>query len=440
MTINTHNYPNGFRLIHEKVTNHSASSLNVFCDVGSIYEPNNLKGASHFIEHMCFKGTKKVPVPKDIFLTYDKVGAYLNAYTEKRYTCYTVKCDSDYLENIIEMVADMMLNSTFNKTEFKKEEHVVIEENIKSEDTPVNLMYDQLTEMIYKGSSFENNVDMLSYHGTKFDYEDVLEFYKLFYKPSRMVFSIATSCSFNEIKRYLETTDFVKQTSNAIEIPPEFMIKPCIKPQEEMRVKIKEMKGYRTSHIGISFRVETTDKYIINLFTSVMSGPMSSRLFNLLREKNGLTYTSYVTTNYHKEYGDITFYAETEKNKVLKNGHKMGVLPLLIGEFNHLLSVGVTKKEVETAKKYKNGVLKIASEDIDNLTAHNGENYLIHPNEGIVSFKHLYDKHYKDITTNEINAVIKKYIRPSLMSVSIVGPKITSENNIRDLLGKLKSK
>lgn len=437
MTIKTHIFPNGFRLIHETVINNSVSSINVFCDVGSIYEPKNLKGASHFIEHMCFKGTKRVPVPKDIFLTYDKVGAYLNAYTEKRYTCYTVKCDSEYIENIIEMIADMMLNSVFNKTEFNKEEQVVTEENIKNEDTPVSLMYDQLTEMVYKGSSFENVVDKLGYHDTKFDYEEVVKFYKLFYKPHRMVFSITTSCSFNDIKRYLSTTDYVKQMSNTTEIPQEYMIIPCIEYQEDMRVQITEMKGYRTSHIGIAFRVESTDKYIINLFTSIMSGPMSSRLFNLLREKNGLTYTSSVSTNYHKLYGDMIFYAETDKNKVLKNGSKPGVLPLLMGELNHLLKNGVTKKEVETAKMYTNGVLKIDSEDIDNLTGHNGESYLIHPNEDIVPFKNLYEKLYKNITVDDVNRMIKKYIRPSLMSVSIVGPKITSENNIRNVLRKL---
>lgn len=97
MTITTHSFQNGFKLVHEKINNNLSSSINVFCDVGSIYEPESLKGASHFIEHMCFKGTKKVPKAKDIYLTYDKIGAYLNAYTEKRYTCYTVKCDSDYL-------------------------------------------------------------------------------------------------------------------------------------------------------------------------------------------------------------------------------------------------------------------------------------------------------------------------------------------------------
>ena len=66
------------------------------------------------------------------------------------------------------MISDMLLNSTFNKKEFKKEEHVVIEENVKSEDLPSNIMFDNLTEMIYKGSSFENNVDKLEYHKRKF--------------------------------------------------------------------------------------------------------------------------------------------------------------------------------------------------------------------------------------------------------------------------------
>jgi len=439
MTITTYIYPNGFKLIHEKVTNLSASSINVFCDVGSIYEPSNLRGASHFVEHMCFKGTKRVPNPKDIFLTYDKIGAFLNAYTEKRYTCYTVKCDSDYIENVVVMMSDMMLNSTFNKSEFKKEEHVVIEENVKSEDVPSNLMHDELTEMIYKGSSFEHNVDKLKYHDNKFDYDEIVKYYTLFYKPSRMVLSITTSCSFNDIKRFLKITDFVKQPGSTQEIPPEYMITPCIKPQDDIRIKIIDMKGYRTSHLGISFRVESSDKYVINLFTTIMSGPMSSRLFSLLREENGLTYTSSVYTNYHKVYGDITIYAETEKSKVLQNGKKPGVLPLIISELKHLLKNGVTKKEVEMAKQYRKGALKIASEDIDNLTGHNGENYLIHPTEEVVPFKYLYEKHYNNITASDINKMIQKYIRPSLMSAALVGPKMINETNLHKMLNDIKA-
>jgi predicted Zn-dependent peptidase len=166
---------------------------------------------------------------------------------------------------------------------------------------------------------------------------------------------------------------------------------------------------------------------------------MSSRLFNLLREENGLTYTSSVSTNYYKNYGDITIYAETDKTKVLKNKSKPGVLPLLISELKHLLKNGVTENEVKTAKLYTNGALKIASEDIDNLTSHNGESLLMHPSEDIVQFKQIYDQLYKNITTSDINKIIQKYIRPSLMSVSIVGPRITSEKNLRDILDKIKS-
>lgn len=438
MTIQTNIFPNGFKLVHEKVSNHLSSSINVFCDVGSIYEPDNLKGASHFIEHMCFKGTKKVPNSKDIYLTYDKIGAYLNAYTEKRYTCYTVKCDSEYLESIIEMLSDMLLNSIFDKREFVKEEHVVIEENVKSEDSSYDIMFNNLTEMIYKGSSFEKNVDMLDYHKTKYVYKDILDFYKLFYNPSRMVLSITTSYSFKEICDFLKTTDFIKKKAITHEIPSKYMIKPCVNYQEISKIRIIDLKNNKTLHLGISFRIESVDKYCLNLLQTILSGPMSSRLFSLLREDNGLTYTSAVYTNYHKIYGDITIYAETEKNKMLKNGSKPGVLPLLINEIKNLVEQGVTKEELDTAKQYMKGSLKISLEDIDNITSHNGEQALIYPNDEIIPYKNLYEKCYKNITIKNINDVIKKYMRKNLMSIAIVGPRVINEKKLLDMVQSMK--
>ena len=434
MTIQSHIFPNGFKLVHEKVLNHLSSSINVFCDVGSIYEPDNLKGASHFIEHMCFKGTKKVPNSKDIYLTYDKIGAYLNAYTEKRYTCYTVKCDSEYLESIIEMLSDMLLNSIFDKREFIKEEQVVIEENVKSEDSSYDILMNNLTGMIYKGSSFEKNVDMLEYHKTKYVYEDIVEFYKLFYTPSRMVLSITSSCSFKELCDFLKTTDFIKKNAIMHEIPSKYMIIPCVEQQEKPRIRIIDLKSYKTVHLGISFRIETIDRYCLNLLQTILSGPMSSRLFSLLREDNGLTYTSTVYTNYHKIYGDITIYAETEKNKLLKNKSKPGVLPLLIKELKKLVEQGVSKEELDTAKQYMKGSLKIALEDIDNITSHNGKQLLIYPNDEIILYKDLYEKCYKNITVKNVNDVIKKYIRKNLMSIVIVGPRVINEKTVLDMV------
>ena len=112
MSIETFVYPNGFRLVYEKSLNKlPICAIQVFCDVGSAYESENIRGVSHFIEHMCFKGTKQMPKTKDILIHYDKIGADFNAYTEKRYTCYTLKCHNDNIKNSIVILSDMLLNS-----------------------------------------------------------------------------------------------------------------------------------------------------------------------------------------------------------------------------------------------------------------------------------------------------------------------------------------
>ena len=102
MDIITHTFENGFRVVWEKSYNLiPLTSIYVFCDVGSIHEPSDLKGAAHFIEHMCFKGTRKIPLAKDIFNKYDEIGAYFNATTENQYTEYHVRTQDQYTEHCI---------------------------------------------------------------------------------------------------------------------------------------------------------------------------------------------------------------------------------------------------------------------------------------------------------------------------------------------------
>ena len=231
MTIQTFTYPNGFRIVYEKTKNESPiSSIHAFCELGSVYETDGIRGVSHFIEHMCFKGTKKIPKPKDIFIEYDKIGAYFNAYTEKEYTCYTIKCDNDYIENSIVIMSDMLLNSTFNKKEYGKEEKVVIEENARDHDDPEDLLCENMDKLIYKGSSYANSVDTIAYHKKRMDYEKVLEIYKLFYVPNRMVLSIVSSLSFEYIKKIIYKTFFI-QKIECLPIPVEYQIKPFVLPQ-----------------------------------------------------------------------------------------------------------------------------------------------------------------------------------------------------------------
>ena len=103
MSIKTFEFDNGFRIIYEKPTlNTQISSIILFCGFGSAHEPDNMHGVAHFIEHMMFKGTKSNPIATKLTLEFDKIGAYINAFTVKSYTGYTITCNNSHVEQVMQ--------------------------------------------------------------------------------------------------------------------------------------------------------------------------------------------------------------------------------------------------------------------------------------------------------------------------------------------------
>jgi predicted Zn-dependent peptidase len=168
------------------------------------------------IEHMCFQGTSHKINSKDVFLEYDKIGAYLNAFTEKEYTAFKVNCDILYLEKCIDVLSDIMIHSKFDKTKFYKEQKVVVEENLIRENDANHNLTERMDEILYKGNSFSYPIDTLRYHPTKniLKYELLEEWYQSFYVPSNMIFSIVSPYSFSKIISILEKTEFTKNNKN----------------------------------------------------------------------------------------------------------------------------------------------------------------------------------------------------------------------------------
>jgi len=431
MSINTYTYPNGLRIIYEKTENIAPiTSIYAFCDLGSVYEMDEYRGVSHFIEHMCFKGTKKLPVSTDISVKYDKIGAQLNAFTDKRYTCYTVKCENEYVENCIEILSDMLTNSIFNKTEYKKEEKVVIEENSRDIDDPKDILFEEMDKLIYNGSSYENPIDTISYHKSHFEYKKVMEVYHSFYVPDRMVLSIVSNLSYSTIKKYINTTYFATKHRGK-GIPVKFHIQPNIYKQTETKYTLTKKVGIKTVHLAIGFKIDRKDKYPLELLKNLLSGPMSSRLFTILREENGVTYTSSISSEYYDEVGDFTIYAEMNYTKLLKNDKKPGVLPLIIDLINELIRYGVHTEEVQNTKGYMRGDIDIELEDTDNIAEYNGSEYLMYPNEKVVPYNKIYETYLKDIKKDEVDKVIRKYFVKENMCVCLVGDELPSINVIK---------
>jgi predicted Zn-dependent peptidase len=438
MSVKTYIFPNGLKLIYEKSPgNIPVTQIQAFCNFGSVDEPEDSKGAAHFIEHMCFKGTTTIANSSKLTQTYDKIGAYMNATTNKLYTCYVIKCDSNFVENMVELVSDMMLNSTLSEKECEKEIQVVIEESSRNSDDSKYAMFIELDKMVYKDSIYDLPVDTIEFHKKNFVYSKIRELYKQYYQPNRIVLSVVSDLTFDHVKRIVASSIFNK-TKNSLPCKP--ILNQYIPPQSETLYKVIEKKSESTTHLAIGFRVYKGDRHKLVILKTILGGPMSARLFTTLREQNGLTYTSTVTLTLYDDYGDLTLYAESESAKIMKNGRgKKGVFPLIIGIINDVIKNGVTDSEVDLTKQYLKGSLNTNLDSNESKCKHNGLAALLSPNEPICPYNKLYDVYYKDISKTEINEIARKYLTKSNMSVCFSGgtpPKLSDVKPMCERLGE----
>jgi predicted Zn-dependent peptidase len=445
--IKIHTFPNGFRVIYQKPKQLlPITAVHVFCKVGSIYETENVRGVCHFVEHMCFKGTQKIIHPNEIFANYDEIGAYINAYTEKEYTCYTLKCSDIFVENSTHILADMMLNSTFPPSEFKKEQKVIVEENIRNINDDEWFFFDKLNAIFYAGSSFAYPIDSIEYHPTAntLKYKNVLDWYNYYYHPENMVMSITSNLSFTKILHILKTSFFVKNKKRNFELQFNYTLDllPILsKDKGNHRIELYKKKGVSTNYVGVGFRTcnkKNPDRYPLKLLNHILNG-LSGRLFTLLREKHGLTYRSNSVLEFKEHTGYLLIYAETDPHKTIKDGNsnQKGVLPIILQLIHDLIQKGITTEELERFKGNMKGTYLMNLQEIDTLTSYNGMKYILSSNaadfrKNFVDYNDIYETYIDKITKEDIHSIIRKYFVVENRVIYILGetvPTITQVNN-----------
>jgi predicted Zn-dependent peptidase len=421
-------YHNNFKIVYEK--SHSdlpITALYIFCDVGPVYEYDKMRGASHFVEHMCFKGTKKIPHSKDIFHEYAKIGADFNAFTSKRYTCYTVKCQDIYVQHCLDILSDMLSNSLFDKVEFTREEKVVIEENNNNDNNPEYLLELATNRIIYAGSSYEFPADCLDYHKNRnLDHKNIVEFYRDYYRQNHMFLSVVSNLPFKEIESYFKHTLFCKKITDRRE--PIRVINQCITPQSNIRYQIIKKRGVTNAHINIGFRVcgrNNSDKYGLLLLEKIMGDGLSGRLLMVLRERNGLVYGASATTEFYEQYGGFTFSTKTKRENFSQ------VLPLLVQIIGDMIKNGVTNEELLTVKGNFKGNVLLSLQSIVTQAQYNGEEIIFNlernsTHSKIIPYQDVYDKCIRDITVSDVNRIIKHYFTRENMCVCVLSEKLPS--------------
>jgi predicted Zn-dependent peptidase len=437
-------------------------------------ETDDIRGVSHLVEHMVFKGTKHRPLSKDISRTYDEAGAYFNANTEKSYTNYIVKCRDAYVRNCIMVLSDMLMNSVFKKAEFEKEKQVVVEENIRMKDNMQNTISELFDSSIYKGTEYENPIDTLAYHlKNSLTYEKVVQFYKTFYRPNNIGLSIISNVPFSKIIKIIMQSDLVKPVDT-------IYISPCrhplqLYPQLEPQFILHPSKDIHVMYLCIGFRTcsqYSKDKYALNVLKNILGGYMNARLFTILRESNGLTYTSQSYTEYYDILGEFSISAETDPDKLLVHkGNGKGVLPLIVDIIADLQKNGVSKAELELSKQNLHGSMALSEEINANACFYNGSRFMLYedgltetnaksaestrelsscetppsfirrnfqslrscraPELQLSSYHDRYTNYYKNITQKDIHDVIRKYFTRQNMTLCLLGPNIPTIKVIR---------
>jgi predicted Zn-dependent peptidase len=432
---------NGFRIVYENVPSSQNTAFRIYCDFGSAHE-TDVRGVAHFIEHMCFKGTKRLQKPTKIFEKYDKIGAFLNAFTEKSHTSYVVRCANEYVENCLKIMSDMVLNSTFPTSSFRKEEQVVIEENVKLDDDQQLQIYDEIERMLYQGTAYEWPIDATSYHKTLFDPKYIREMYARVYVPNRMLLSIATSLPFSRIRKFVSQSYFCREPTVPLRPLPSLTrnlwSRGVAGGTAVPLPRLMEKPGLSAAHLAIAFRMEQVeDRHILALLCHILSGSMSARLFSVLREENGLTYTSSAEITTFSHFGDLLIYAETDAAKLLANGTKPGVIPLIIKLLHNLVRKGISEKELATAKSYGRGSMSIFADSNAHRAEYNGNLAILFPNERRISCTRMYDEVYDKITLREMNECISRTFQYETMSVCIIGSKLPSASHVEEICRRI---
>jgi hypothetical protein len=415
--IQRHKFKNGLELIYQSSDRAiPITSVYVFCKVGSAYETDHIRGASHFVEHMTFKGTEKVKKVRNLLLKYNDIGSESNGFTTHKYTCYYIKADDQYFQKSYDILVDVLLHSTFPKKEFVKEQNVVVEENIRNEDDNINLITERIESIYYKGSSYENPVDSIKYHPTPthLKCEDMYDWYKWFYVPSNMIISIVSQLPFSHIKNIVAHSDMAhSDMANDKQEKPPFALsipKLDLLPIGPFSVNYFHKKSVKATTLSAGFRIggqDSKDKYSLMLLRAILNG-FGGRLFMEFRTKHGLTYRTKCIMDIQEHAGYFTIFLQTDPEKIIE------VVSILI-RFLKDLKKGITEDELRRGKVLVKGNLLRSMENIDTLAIYNGEESMY--SDDFIPFQELYTRRFARITKKQVDDVILRYFKDMVVCI-----------------------
>ena len=405
--IETKIYKNGLKLVVNKMPGFESVAFNMFVKTGSVNEVEGEYGISHFIEHMMFKGTK-TRTSFEISKTFDSLGANVNAYTSFEETDYYTKCAAENTEKCVEILSDMLFNSTFDKTEMAREKNVVIEEIKMYADDPQSRAEMLVNNCFYDGTPFVRDIAGSISSVKSLTQKKMFEYKNKFYVPQNITLSFAGKIDLKTAEQFVEKYFIPYFKNEGVKVEKTY------KPNKKIGY-VKSFKDNEQSQVCISFpgiyRGDDTI-YTAKIFDIIFGHGMSCILFQSIREKLGLVYSISSSTSQNVAGGDLTISFATSNKNVGK------ALLEIKNQISEILKTGVSQEQFLDSKNNYINSIKLSFENTSYVSLFNAKRFSL---IGDVMSKEEYIKNVENVTFDDLNKYIKTRFSKNHFAVAVVG-------------------
>jgi len=398
--------PNGLTVITEEMEHIRSISIGIWIKTGSRDEDQPVNGISHFVEHMVFKGTESRSA-EDIARQVDSIGGNMDAFTAKECVCFNVKMLDEHLPVALDVLSDLILHPTFGDQDITRERGVILEEIKMDEDSPDYLVHEIFTQNFWKDHPLGRPILGTKDTVKKFDRDLVLDFYRQRFIPGNIVICAAGHLKHRQFVD-LATQYFspMKPQSNGFHSP-----QPKIVPRIIMRNK-KALEQVQIC-VGVpSHPIAHKSRHTSYILNTVLGGGMSSRLFQNIRERQGLAYAIYSDLNPYRDTGCLSVYAGTSRESAVK------VVQSITSEFGKLKTELVTPEELRRAKDQLKGSLMLSLESSTARMSNLARQQMYF--ERFYSMDELIQR-IESVTAEELQQVADEFFSTDSIAVTVLG-------------------
>jgi predicted Zn-dependent peptidase len=398
--------PNGVVVVTEKMPHVRSVSVGIWLASGSRAESAERNGIAHFIEHMVFKGTHK-RTAEEIAQSVDSVGGMLDAFTAKEMTCFNAKVLDEHLPVAVDVLSDLVLHPRFDAEDIAKEKQVVLEEIKMEEDNPEYLIHELFTQNFWRGHPLGMPILGTPETVSQFSKDSVTECFAEWYSPNHVVITAAGNLEHARLVDLVAGEFEGGARSAAAERP--------VPPETHACVEQRDKKELEQVHIVLgvpSYPLAHERRYAASLLNVILGGGMSSRLFQNIRERQGLAYAIESDLSPYTDSGVLSVYAGTSRESAAQ------LIRSVCDEFRHVRGDGVSAEELRRAKDHLKGSMMLSLESTSARMSNLARQamYLhrfISLDEMLASIE--------AVTREEVHTIARDFFEPGRITLTVLG-------------------